>query len=141
MKRLLGICFRLSIVAAVLTAVVSMIDSFRTGLDFERSNHETRMSLECAAQRPAEELQRIASEDGKLDISRFGCAPRRFIASLSEIDDARRGVHPREVRASSFVNPMGSMVLGVVVLIAVNLIGLAAAGAWFVGRWVVRGRT
>jgi hypothetical protein len=133
--------FRLSILAAFLTAVYAAIASHLSGLDAAEKSWRIWSTLRCGEQFLNRDMTAFTNEFGLIDIGKAGCSESRFLATVDEIrtavrttDDASQAY--TRVFKRELISYMGPVIL---VFILINLAGflfLASRTAW---RWVIAG--
>lgn len=140
-KRLMGIAFRLSVVAGVVMTGVALVDqylSYKRQFDSEL-NESIRIwtGLNCARAFTDEELLRHVNQFGLFDISKVGCSNKRFLAHLKEVRSVTEAKIP-DLDYRRYVNPLAASVTGVIWMVIVTALGgmlilVRGIAAWVIG--------
>lgn len=134
--------FRLSIAVAVLAAIYGFYEQLSAFSKLRDGNFEMLLTLECGAKLSETTLKSAVNQYGNIDLGKVGCANRQFIASFSEIEQARTGAMRRELTGKDFdVAYAGSFAFSYafIALVLINLAGLALAAARGVLHWIAAG--
>jgi hypothetical protein len=136
--RTLAICFRLSIVAAVVVAAIQFPKAYTKMVEMDRGDRKIQTALECAAKVSDERLRQHVSQYGFFEIDKVGCASHQFLASSDEIEKARRGEKLIDFDHIWLVEEAAEATFAAFAI--VNLLGLGVVGIWIVARWVIWGQ-
>jgi hypothetical protein len=142
-RKLIGIGFRLAVVAAIVTGIYTGWQEMVRVRESELAWERIWSRLRCAAGYDDAAVERVLHPLGNYNISLLGCGSGdgpggAFIASRTEIEQARRN----ERTGMDTVPASWAMVFNTAgaTFILVNLVALLAALAWVVLRWVLFGR-
>ncbi len=131
--------FRISIVAALLTAAITAYQQWIQYTDTQYRRSQLQVGYECGAKK-LEEIEASHTGYGNIDISKYGCASRPFWASLDELRSVRRGERIFDdfpVRFSSDV----VINQAIAAFIVVNLLGMLFLAVRATVRWIAQGFT
>ena len=155
-RRIMPITFRLSIVAALVGAMVFAGDYYlarhRLAQKIVGETLRIDRALECASHYSDEALKQHANTYGLFDISKVGCADKAFLASIEEVRNAKARAESEAKRDAQYWEEFFrytswhsglevGLFGGIAAFIAVNVLGYLLIGLRSVLSWVVRGNS
>lgn len=137
-KKIMRMAVRLSLVAAVLGTAYGYFDSHRKASEHAEHTHRLNKGWDCANKYSDEQLKALGvTWDEKIDVSKIGCSPTRFIAYLSEIRDLSNRRDAGEEYWLWFDKWSGAMI-GAFAFAAINALGLIAIALMRLANWIAR---
>jgi len=139
-KRFLAICFRLSLIVALIATTVDAFEIYKRWADESVDRQFATATMDCAIKLPRDRVESTRNEYGLIDVAPLGCGAGtdgvHFWVSDEELQQHREGKYfsPLSRRPSEL---FPALITFTQYFFLVNLIGVLIVAALKLGRWII----